>query len=62
MRTATDPARYTDLVITGIRADITELINAAYRAGVLVSSTAPQPAGPGDRRIRISIRLHLHHR
>ncbi|MDG4790242.1 hypothetical protein O7626_30700 [Micromonospora sp. WMMD1102] len=62
MNPLNDPARYTDLTITGLTEDINELVNAAYRAGVLVHSTAPQPCGPGDRRIRVSIRLHLYRR
>ena len=61
MRT-TNPGRFTDLSVTGVGEDITELIHAAHRAGVLVQHTAPQPAGPGDPRVRVLIRLHLHHR
>lgn len=59
---AADPGRFTDLVMTGTAADIAALTSAARQAGALVYRSAPQPAGPGDPRIRVLIRLHLHHR
>ena len=60
--TTTDAARFTDLVITGAATDIAELTRAAHQAGVLVYRSAPQPAGSNDRRVKVFLRLHLHHR
>ncbi|MFY1675065.1 hypothetical protein ACN27G_34865 [Plantactinospora sp. WMMB334] len=62
MKRITDLTRYTDLDITGHPDDITELVTAARDARVLVFSSAPRPANPGDPRVRVKIRLHLHHR
>lgn len=62
MNTTANPARFTDLVITGSVAEIAALTGLAREAGALVYRSAPQPAGPGDPRLRVLIRLNLHHR
>ncbi|MEV7227278.1 hypothetical protein AB0M79_09685 [Polymorphospora sp. NPDC051019] len=59
---ATDPARFTDMVITATGEDIAVFTEIARQAGVLVYRSAPRPAGPGDHRQRVQFRLHMHHR
>jgi hypothetical protein len=60
--TTTDSARFTDLTIVGTHDDVLALADVIDRAGVLVHRTAPKPAAPDDPRLRVTFRLHLHHR
>ena len=50
---------FTDLTIISTPVDIETLIAIARYAGLLVSRSAPQPAGRDDPRVRVSIRLQL---
>ncbi|MEH1011717.1 hypothetical protein V6U90_01115 [Micromonospora sp. CPCC 206060] len=60
MNTHTAPgsqSRFTDLVVTGSREDITALQDLARRCGRLVYMSAPAPVSAADPRIRLVIRL-----
>ncbi len=48
---------FTDLTIVGTRAEVDQLRALAYTSGRLVHMSAPRPAGPGDPRLRVVIRL-----
>ena len=55
--TTTTVCGFTDLTITGTRAEVDQLRALAYASGRLVYMSAPRPAGPDDPRLRVVIRL-----
>lgn len=58
----TDLSQYTDLTVVGTGDDIAALTELAKRAGVLVYRSAPTRSAARDPRLRVTFRLHLHHR
>jgi hypothetical protein len=58
----TNLSQYTDLTIVGTGDDIAVLTELAKRAGVLVYRSAPARSAARDPRLRVTFRLHLHHR
>jgi hypothetical protein len=48
--------------VVGTGEEIAALTALARRAGALVYRSTPRRASPADPRLRVTFRLHLHHR